>query len=162
MYQWRRHVFLAPALRMPLGSPYVLAQGVLLDAEVQRRSSRGGGYPEIGVARLGPGEEEEMSDAQGSGHGDIVAKAIGTPLLQTTRGPGLHHHAHIFRQLANARPDLARANADDHALGILGYRGQAAWQRGFVPWIFCAHMGSFFCSWLRHRKPLSAELHPSR
>jgi hypothetical protein len=117
-YQWRGGVLLSATYGPSLGPAHVLAQRILLHPKMQSRASRGSAYSEVRIPGLGSGEEEEMSDAQWSGHSDIVSQAIRAAFFQATGSTRLHNHSDVFGQLTNAGTDFAGADTNNHALRI--------------------------------------------
>ena len=72
-YQWRGDVLFAASLRVPLRSPDVLGERVLLNSEMERRTARRDSQAQIGISRLGPREKKEMGDTQWTAHGNVVS-----------------------------------------------------------------------------------------
>ena len=66
---------------MPLRPPHIFCERVPVDSEVECRAPGSDGKSEVGVSRLGSGEEHKVGDAQRSAHGNVVAKSVGLSLL---------------------------------------------------------------------------------
>src|SRR5690625_4200765 len=99
-YQRGREKLLAATARVPLDLLDVLAQRVLLDAKVHRRTARGEGEAHVGVAALGAREEQQVGDAEGPAHDDVVLELVAAALLEPAGSAGLHDAAHVGGELA--------------------------------------------------------------
>jgi len=77
----------------------VLAKRVLVDTEMQSGTSGSGGHSQICVSRIGAGEQQQVRDAEGTGHGGVIAQLVGLALFQTAGSTGLQHAASVLDQL---------------------------------------------------------------
>lgn len=117
---------------------------------MQRRALGCRAHAQVGVPGLRPREEQQVRDAEGTAHGDIIAQPVGLPLLQPGRRSRLHHAPHVRGQLANACPNLAGADADDHAFGVVRVQlARPGRSPGFAVGVGCC-MGPLLGAPLRH------------
>lgn len=78
-----REVFLVNGGFGPFHAPAnVFAQAVFLDSEVQRRAARAASNAQCGDAGVCiTGEEEQLGNTEGTGHGGVVAEFVGFSFL---------------------------------------------------------------------------------
>ena len=133
---------------MPLGFLDIFAERILLHSEVECRATRGGAETEVCVSSFGSGEEHKMGDAKRSAHGDIVAKSVGFPLLETCCCPGLHDASDVGYELTDTRAYFAGADSNHHALGV--FHVGAAIEAWTLDRVVCARVGSLLGSPFSH------------